>query len=111
MDLKVLEDQLEIQDCLVFLEKMEIEDSLEKEVHQVKMDPLVQLGSQESSDPLVLLEKVVHLVKLVLLDPKDPRDLFLPNQDLLELKMVLCLVLQVLQYLQQDPHWVKMVPL
>lgn len=50
---------------------MEIEDSLGKGVHQVKMDPLVQLGSQELSDPLVLLEKVVHLVKLVLLDPKE----------------------------------------
>jgi hypothetical protein len=79
MDLKVLEDQREIQDCLVFLEKMEIEDSLEKEVHQVKMDQSVQLGSQELSDPLVLLEKVVHLVKLVLLDPKES----LEKQDVL----------------------------
>ena len=58
------------------------------------------------------LQQVLHrLFKMVLLDPKDPRDLCLPNQDPLELKMVLCLVLQVLQYLQQDPHWVKMVPL
>jgi hypothetical protein len=94
MDLKVLEDQLEIQDCLVFLEKMEIEDSLEKEVHQVKMDQLVQLGSQESSDPLVLLEKVVHLVKLALLDPKESlekQDVMVnqekkDNLDLLELE-------------------------
>ena len=56
------------------------------------------------------LQQVLHHL-MVLLDPKDPRDLCLPNQDPLELKMVLCLVLQVLQYLQQDPHWVKMVPL
>ena len=57
------------------------------------------------------LQVLRHLFKMVLLDPKDPRDLCLPNQDLLELKMVLFLVLQVLRYLQQDPHWVKMVPL
>ena len=48
---------------------------------------------------------------MVLLDPKDPRDLCLPNQDLLELKMVLYLVLRVLRYLQQDPLWVKTVPI
>ena len=54
------------------------------------------------------LQVLRHLFKMVLLDP---RDLCLPNQDLLELKMVLCLVLRVLRYLQQDPHWVKMVPL
>ena len=56
------------------------------------------------------LQQVLHHL-MVLLDPKDPRDLCLPNQDPLELKMVLCLVLQVLQYLQQDPRWVKTVPL
>ena len=57
------------------------------------------------------LQVLRHLFKMVLLDPKDPRDLCLPNQDLLELKMVLYLVLRVLRYLQQDPLWVKMVQL
>ena len=32
------------------------------------------------------LQVLRHLFKMVLLDPKDPRDLCLPNQDLLELK-------------------------
>ena len=57
------------------------------------------------------LQVLRHLFKMVLLEPKAPRDLCLPNQDLLELKMVLYLVLRVLQYLHQDPLWVKMVPL
>ena len=57
------------------------------------------------------LQVLRHLFKMVLLDPKDPGDLRLPNQDPLELKMVLCLVLRVLQYLHQDPRWVKMVPI
>ena len=57
------------------------------------------------------LQALHHLFKMVLLDPKDPGDLRLPNQDPLELKMVLCLVLRVLQYLHQDPRWVKMVPI
>ena len=57
------------------------------------------------------LQVLRHLFKMVLLDPKDPRDLCLPKQDLWELKMVLCLVHRVLRYLQRDLHWVKMVPL
>ena len=61
--------------------------------------------------PQDLQQVLNHLFKMVLLDPKDPRDLCLPNQDLLELKMVLYLVLRVLRYLQQDPLWVKMVQL
>ena len=61
--------------------------------------------------PQDLQQVLHHLFKMVLLDPKDPRDLCLPNQDLLELKMVLYLVLRVLRYLQQDPLWVKTVPI
>ena len=61
--------------------------------------------------PQDLQQVLHHLFKMVLLDPKDPRDLCLPNQDLLELKMVLYLVLRVLRYLQQDPLCVKMVQL
>ena len=61
--------------------------------------------------PQDLQQVLHHLFKMVLLDLKDPRDLCLPNQDPLELKMALCLVLRVLQYLHQDPHWVKMVQL